>query len=92
MSVNSLPVSNVKRKLNNQSPSGSTRYLPEEKRSRGCKITKEERYKSDNSVEVLQEVQELDKMAKLVERVEQISAKLHVLDEALLGGVFMSPV
>ena len=91
MSVNSLPVSNVKRKLNNRSPSGSTRYLPEEKQLRECKITEEERYKSDNSVEVLQEVQELDKMEKLVERVEQISAKLHVLDEALLGGSLCPP-
>ena len=81
MSINSLPGSNVKRKLNNRSPSGSTRYSPEEKRSRECKITEEERYESDNGVEALQEVQELDKMEKLVERVEQISAKLNILDE-----------
>ena len=82
MSVNSLPVSNVKRKLNNQSPSGSTRYLPEEKRSRECKITKEERNKSDNNGdEALQEVLKLDNMEKLVERMEQISAKLDILDE-----------
>ncbi len=81
MSVNSLPVSNVKRKLNNRSPSGSTRYSPEEKRSRECKITEEERHESDNGVEALQEVQELDKMEKLIERVEQISAKLNILDE-----------
>jgi len=81
MSVNSLPVSNIKRKLNNRSPSGSTRYSPEEKRSRECKITKEERHESDNGVEALQEVEELEKMEKLVERVEQISAKLDILDE-----------
>ena len=81
MSVNSLPVSNVKRKLNNRSPSGSTRYSPEEKRSRECKITEEERRESDNGVEALQEVEELEKMEKLVERVEQISAKLDILDE-----------
>ena len=81
MSVNSLPVSNVKRKLNNRSPSGSTRYSFEEKRSRECKITEEERYESDNGVEALQEVQELDKMEMLVKRVEQISAKLNILDE-----------
>ena len=81
MSINSLPGSNVKRKLNNRSPSGSTRYSPEEKRSRECKITEEERHESVNGVEALQEVQELDRMEKLVERVEQISAKLNILDE-----------
>lgn len=81
MSVNSLPASNVKRKLNNRSPSGSTRYSPEEKRSRECKITEEERHESDNGVEALQEVQELDEMETLVERMEQISAKLDILDE-----------
>ena len=81
MSVNSLPASNVKRKLNNRSPSGSTRYSPEEKRSRECKLTEEERHESDNGVEALQEVQELDEMETLVERMEQISAKLDVLDE-----------
>jgi len=81
MSVNSLPVSNVKRKLNNRSPSGSTRYSPEEKRSRECKISEEERHESDNGMEALQEGEELGKMEKLVERVEQISAKLDILDE-----------
>jgi len=70
MSVNSRPVSNVKRKLNNRSPSGSTRDSPEEKRSRECKITEEERHESDNGVEPLQEVEELQKMEKLVERVK----------------------
>ena len=82
MFVNSLPVSNIKRnKLNNRSPSGSTRYSPGEKRSRECKITEEERHESDNGVEALQEVQELDKMEKLVKRVEQISAKLDILEK-----------
>ena len=81
MSSNSLPVSNVKRKLNNRSPSGSTRYSHEEKRSGECKETEDERHESDNGVEALQQVQELDEMEKLVERVEQISAKLDILDE-----------
>lgn len=81
MSANSLPVSNVKRKLNNRLPSGSTRYSPEENRLRECKITEDDRHESDNGVKALQEVQELDKMEKLVERVEQISAKLDILDE-----------
>ena len=81
MSANSLPVSNVKRKLNNRSPSGSTRYSPEEKRLRKCKETEDERHGSDNGVEALQQVQELDEMEKLVERVEQISAKLDIPDE-----------
>ena len=78
MSAKSLSVSNVKRKLNNRSPSASTRYSLEEKQSRECKIqvNEDERHESDNGVEALQEVQELDKMKKLVERVEQISAKL----------------
>ena len=78
MSVNSLPASNIKRKLNNWSPSGSTRYSPEEKRWRECKITEEERHESVNGVEALQEVQELDKMETLVERIEQICAKLDI--------------
>ena len=60
-----------------RSPSGSTRNA----RSRECKITEEERHESDNGVEALQEIQELDKIEKLIERVEQISAKLNILDE-----------
>ena len=79
MSVNSLPVSNVKRKLNNRSPTGSTCYSPEEKRSRECKIAEEERHESDHGDEASQEVQELDNMEKLVERMEQISAKLDMI-------------
>ena len=81
MSVNSLPVSNVKRKLNNRSPSGSCRHSPEEKRSKECKTTEEERHESDNGNEALKEIQEFHDMEKLVERVEQISAKLDILDE-----------
>ncbi|XP_068723520.1 tropomyosin-like [Montipora capricornis] len=81
MSVNSLPVSNVKRKLKNRTPSGNTRYSPEEKRSRVRKITEEERHESDNGVEALQEVHEHDKMEKSIETVVQISAKLNILDE-----------
>lgn len=81
MSRNSLPVSNVKRKLNNRSPSGSTGCSPEEKRPRECKITEEESHEGVNGAEALQEVQELDNMEKLVERMEQISAKLDILDE-----------
>ena len=68
MSVNSLPVSNVKRKLNNRSPSGSSRYSPEEERSRECKITEEERHESDHGDEASQEVQGLDNMEKLVRK------------------------
>ena len=61
-----------KRKLSNRSPSGSSCYSPEEKRSRECKITEEQRHESGNGGEALQEIQELDKMEKLVERVEHI--------------------